>query len=154
MSDSDDDNFEYANLSDSFSDESDGSESEDNDNENLDKARNWYQISINQPNVAPPRFRFEANPGCCFTLTDYDDALSYFELFFDNSLMDIILTETNRYAFQHPGSSQNLWSPITMEELYIFLAITILQGIIRKPEIRMYWSKVEIFQSPIFSEAP
>ncbi|XP_035208278.1 piggyBac transposable element-derived protein 4-like [Stegodyphus dumicola] len=76
--------------------------------------------------------------------------LSYFELFFDNSLMDIILTETNGYAFQHPGSSQNLWSPITMEELYIFLAITILQGIIRKPEIRMYWSKVEIFQSPIF----
>ncbi|GFY72831.1 hypothetical protein TNIN_48291 [Trichonephila inaurata madagascariensis] len=59
MRDSDD--YEYANLSESFSDERecrlrDGSESEDNDDEFLAVARNWYQISTNQPNVATPRY--------------------------------------------------------------------------------------------------
>ena len=45
------------------------------------------------------------------------------------------------------------WTELNMDELHIFLALNILMGIIRKPEIEMYWSVRRIFYTPIFSNS-
>lgn len=152
MSDSE---LEYANLSESDSEESDytETESEVSDNDaNLDLARNWYTISTNQPVPAPPRYPFIGATGCTFALAEQLDVLAYYQLFFDDSLINHIVTETNIFAQQQPGSASRSWSPVTAEELHVFFGMKILQGIVNKPEERMYWTTSEVFETPIFSK--
>lgn len=146
--------FECANLSESGSDDdSDVDYSDDDDNaENLDIVRDWCLLSANHPKPAPPRFPFLGTPGCRFILDDETDELSYFQLFFDDLLINMLVTETNRFAQQSQSSSTKQWSPVTVAEIQIFLAIKILQGIIQKPVERMYWTSSEIFETPIFSK--
>lgn len=153
MSDSESES-DYVNLSESGSESDDNEvESEESEHEsNLNLERDWYPCNTNQPVPAPPRFPFVSSQGCTFTLPEENDVLSYFQLFFDNSLINLIVTETNRFAQQKLGSSSTTWSPVTVEEMNIFLAIHILQGIIKKPEERMYWTSSEVFETPIFTK--
>ncbi|XP_023228023.1 piggyBac transposable element-derived protein 4-like [Centruroides sculpturatus] len=153
MSDSE---FECSDLSGSESDESftSGSDLEYSDNfdGNIDSSKEWCEINTENPPPPPPRFRFLATPGCTFTLNDMFDPLEYFRLFFDIKLINIIVKETNRYAMQQPKRTRKHWDSITTEDIYVFLTICIIQGIIHKPEERMYWNTNEIFLTPIFSK--
>lgn len=142
--------YEYANLSESGSEDSDIYSSDSEDSSDEDIAVDWKQISDSQPNPPPPRFQFVATPGTTFLFEDNFDVLEYFKLFFDDSLLDIIVLETNRYAEQHPGRSTSQWKNVDKNEMMIFLAICILQGLIKKPEERMYWSSNEMWSTPIF----
>ncbi|XP_046145951.1 piggyBac transposable element-derived protein 4-like [Osmia bicornis bicornis] len=152
MSDSE---SEYANLSQNGSEESDSKieiESEESDdNANLDLAGNWYVIT-NQFVPAPPRYPFIGAPGCTFAPPEQLDVFFYYQLFFDDSLINHIVTETNKFAQQQRGLASRSWSPVTFEEMHVFLAMTILQGIVIKPEERMYWTTSELFETPIFSK--
>ena len=79
--------------------------------------------------------------------------LQYFKLLFSHELMDIIATETNRYAGQwmevhtqflrnKPKSLVNEWIKVgktSAKELYAFVAVVLSMGLIRKPTIRSYW---------------
>lgn len=155
MSDSE---SEYANLSESGSEESDteienDTESEEsNDDANFNLARNWYVISTNRPVPAPQRYTFIGARGCTFAPPEQHDVLSYYQLFFDDSLINHIVTQTNIFAQQQPGPAAKSWLPVTVEELHIFLGMKILQGIVSKPEERMYWTTSEVFETPIFSK--
>ncbi|XP_023228763.1 piggyBac transposable element-derived protein 4-like [Centruroides sculpturatus] len=153
MSDSE---FECSNLSESESDESftSGSdlESSDSFDGNIDSSKKWYRINAENPPAAPPRFPFLATPGCSFTLNDVLDPLEYFRLFFDINLVNIIVKETNRYAMQQPKASRKHWDSVITEDIYVFLTICIIQGIIHKPDEKMYWTRNEIFLTPIFSK--
>ena len=67
--------------------------------------------------------------------------LDYFQLFFDDNMMQRILNETNLYYSQnlvddrqHPSN----WQDVISIEMYTFLAITMLTGIIRKNTINDY----------------
>ncbi|KAG8237378.1 hypothetical protein J437_LFUL013013 [Ladona fulva] len=85
----------------------------------------------------------------------------YFELFFDDDLIKIIVTETNRYAEQFLAheketilSLKNLqfhkWVPTTLNEIRVYLGLLMLMGIIQKPSLRMYFSRQHILETPFF----
>jgi len=42
--------------------------------------------------------------------------------------------------------------PINIEEMNVFIALLILQGIIRKPELEMYFATNELLATPIFNK--
>ncbi|XP_029833924.2 piggyBac transposable element-derived protein 4 [Ixodes scapularis] len=93
------------------------------------------------------------------TVQDERNPLEFFELFFDDEVIALIVQETNRYASQFlakyrttNGSHAAAWKLLTAQELKVFLALILLQGIIDKPELAMYWSTRRIFQTPIFGE--
>lgn len=163
MSDSSDSELsdsEYVNLEESGSDEtdenndsaSDSDTSSESDSETtLQNARMWCPLNVNIPNSAPPRYTFIGNSGCTFHVPDNNNVLFYFHQFFDDELLEILVTETNRYASQQPNTTNHTWQIVTKNEMFIFLAINILQGVIRKPTERLYWSNAEIFSTPIFS---
>ncbi|XP_018367242.1 PREDICTED: piggyBac transposable element-derived protein 4-like, partial [Trachymyrmex cornetzi] len=46
----------------------------------------------------------------------------------------------------------NKCDSITMDELYTFQALLILMGIVKKPEIKMYWCKDPMLETPFFSK--
>ena len=67
------------------------------------------------------------------------DPLSLFSLFFDDSLVGLIVEETNRYAEECLRGTNKQWST-NAEEVRAYMGFLILMGINHLPEIRDYWS--------------
>ena len=77
------------------------------------------------------------------------DPLGLFSLFFDDSLISLIVDETNRYATQALQGTEKEWST-NAEEIKAYLGFMILMGVNKLPEIRDYWSTNEFLHySPI-----
>ena len=66
------------------------------------------------------------------------NAMEYLLLLWPASLCELMAVETDRYAFQKGASS---WQSVSLPEIWMFLAITILMGIKRLPRISNYWSR-------------
>ena len=82
--------------------------------------------------ILPPDFPPSAHP--------YD----YFALFFTPTLLQIITSNTNRYAnLQRMRVKQERarqWRDLVVEEIYVFLGVLIYMGIHEEPRIDMYWN--------------
>lgn len=59
----------------------------------------------------------------------------YFRYFIDNEMIRNIVNQTNLYSVQKNGSSVNT----TVQEIEVFLGITIMTSIVKLPALRMYW---------------
>lgn len=84
-----------------------------------------------------------------------NNAIEYFLNYFDNNVVDIIVEETNRYYEQNPvGERQKMieWTNVSRNEIYTFLAITMLMGNVRKSQISDYWCTNPLISTPIFSQ--
>ena len=42
------------------------------------------------------------------------------------------------------------WTAINRDEMWMYLTITLIMGIVQKPEFDMYWINVTLFETPIF----
>lgn len=62
----------------------------------------------------------------------------FFKLFFDQSLLNHIVQESNRYAQQ-----KNVELKLTLNELYVVLGAFLLSGYGKYPNRRLYWSSDE-----------
>ncbi|KAH6938427.1 hypothetical protein HPB50_009169 [Hyalomma asiaticum] len=77
--------------------------------------------------------------------------VEYFKLFFDEGLVSNILAETNKHAKKTPKrrlprkSRLLLWPNTDRVEMYCFLAVVFLTGIVRKYVLRDYWPKNIMF---------
>ncbi|CAH1986982.1 unnamed protein product [Acanthoscelides obtectus] len=81
--------------------------------------------------------------------------LMCFKQFFSEALLEHIVIETNRYADDTsqtaPSTSrQNKWKPTCHDELYVFLAVTILMVHTKKRKINDYWATDPLIVTPIF----
>ena len=77
-----------------------------------------------------------------------------FELFVDDELYDLLLTETNRYARQRPISQSahmRAWTSVTLREMQAFLALCIMTGIVTVPSLHAYWSTDPLMRTYLFS---
>ena len=64
-----------------------------------------------------------------------------FHLFFSTSLVGLIVRETNEYAHLVLGEgAQEKWSDVKEEDIWAFLGFTLLMGINRLPQLRLYWN--------------
>ena len=77
------------------------------------------------------------------------DPEQMFSLFFDDQVIHLIVTETNRYAAQCRGDST--WTT-NEQEVKAYLGFHVLMGINHLPEIHDYWSNDErLHYAPIAS---
>ena len=72
-----------------------------------------------------------------FNVPDNVSANDFFSQLFGDSIMDIIVTETNRYARQKLSNTPRLekWKDITKQELRAYFGICIIMGINNLPRI-------------------
>ncbi|GFY39413.1 piggyBac transposable element-derived protein 4, partial [Trichonephila inaurata madagascariensis] len=157
----DDFDFDTESLSSFESDEDfvhsiSSSEDDSSDEEDFSSVRQWCKIDSSSP--APSRFSFIGDVGMKACVTNISDPLEYFELFFTDEIVNHIVTETNIFAAENLNkfkskehSRTHHWSETNANELRIFFATLILQGIITKPTVRMFWSKRKLIETPSFS---
>ncbi|KAH7952945.1 hypothetical protein HPB49_002969 [Dermacentor silvarum] len=145
VSDSDSDVFTLDIASDD--DESDG---DDDHGDALSSARVWQCVNTDNPPPAPPRFPFSSVPGILWQPTDENAILGWFHVFFDWGIIDVIVTETNHYAVAYFAARVSTWKPVHHDEIMVFCALIILQGIVAKPQVEMYWSTKQALEAPVF----
>jgi len=96
------------------------------------------------------------NAGISSDLELGNDPIDYFELFFDQKIMEYIAEETNRYRQQNSSSSttshQAQWYTTNFKEMYVFIATTMLMGTVQKNKLRDYWSVDPVIITPIYRE--
>ncbi len=95
-----------------------------------------------------PQFLPKMTPGPINIPPATSFAVDYFQLYFDTSLMNEFVINTNIMGakiFESKkkgpnGSHMGRWSPTSMAELYRLFGVLLHMGIKRLPSIRSYWS--------------
>ena len=79
-------------------------------------------------------------------IPDGTSSLDIFCRFFTDEVWDLLVTETNRYAHDHPSTKPNarVYDDVDIDEMKAFIGVLILMGILRLPRLEMYWSTSEL----------
>ena len=90
---------------------------------------------------------------------DEFDPIDFFILFVNDDFLNVIVTETNRYAetrLANDGlpefSRVKKWRPVDLEEMKVFFGLVIAMGLVQKNDIQDYWSVDETDETPFFSK--
>ena len=81
--------------------------------------------------------------------------VDFFNLFFDQNLMQLIVDQTNLYhnQMQETTSKKHPWFDVTIDEMYVFLATTMLMSFMEKDKLLHYLSPDGLMTTPIFNES-
>lgn len=118
---------------------------------------NWQEVPNNVKNIP-----FTAIAGLCLdvseTLETNCNELDLFTLFCGDELFEMIARETNDYAVQEINralrknlKSDKSWTCVTKDELKSYVALYIAMSQVKKPDIKMNWSKRKIIETPFYS---
>jgi hypothetical protein len=87
------------------------------------------------------------------------DIVQTFLLFFTEDFVNNIVQETNTYAQQFIcgkvfplRSPARQWVPVTVNEMYVVIALFLLMGIISKPTLNSYFSPKRLLYTPAFPD--
>lgn len=68
-----------------------------------------------------------------------------FFLFFTRTLLEYIVLQSNKYAFECMGGEKyESWEKITVDELTAFMGFMLLMGVVRLPSTHDYWKRDEV----------
>ena len=108
-------------------------------------------------NYFPCRRSFQGTPGVqVHELDENSSPLEIFEQFLTPELILHITNETNRYAAEHPRSRSaspshmRSWFDTTPDEMSVFLSMIIIMGLMPKPELKSYWTRDPVLETPFF----
>ena len=112
----------------------------------------------NEPNVVP-KIKFTGTPGLKIQMNS-TQPIDFFKLFSTDDLINMMVTETNRYADQEinkhrplrRSSRLNLWKPVDHQEICKFLGILLHMGSVKLPTFEHYWSTDILCRFPMFSK--
>ncbi|XP_023213058.1 piggyBac transposable element-derived protein 4-like [Centruroides sculpturatus] len=159
--------------SDSSEEERKNDEEDDNDDsenilhEEIDDSENILDEEIidDWMDTAGPREPFPAHDRGVIHINFSENPTpkDIFDYFFPQELIELIVKETNKYAndcielrqkkgLQKRNSRDKKWTDTNPDEIRILLALIILQGIVVKPTVQMYFSTREIVETPFFNQ--
>ena len=112
----------------------------------------------NEPNVVP-KIKFTGTPGLKIQMNSIQP-IDFFKLFLTDDLINMMITETNRYADQEinkhcplrKSSRLNLWKPVDHQEMCQFLGILLHMRCVKLPTFEPYWSTNILYKFPMFSK--
>ena len=95
---------------------------------------------------------YTLQPGCSADVGG-NSPLEYFSLLFSNDMLEHIVTQTNLSHDLGPHSRVRRWSKAVhdLSELQRFLAIIIIMGLVRYPQIESHWSTLWPYSNAQFS---
>ncbi|KAM3940653.1 LOW QUALITY PROTEIN: piggyBac transposable element-derived protein 4-like [Leptodactylus fuscus] len=106
-------------------------------------------------NYVPQIPKYTGTPGIKFdtAVREFD----FFNFFFSEDLIELMVVQTNLFAEQYktknPGaflSQPHRWTPVTVNEMYIFWGLLLNMGLVKKPSLRDYWSTDILYYTPLY----
>lgn len=124
------------------------SELSSSDNEPLNQivwhSKYFAPVQINQ---------FTEHSGPTHPLGPESQELDFFQLFFDDDLFKLIVSETNRHAeFCMTTQPDSKWQPISVPELKAFFGLNVALSVMQVPTYTLAWGNSNLFSIPGVSE--
>ena len=106
-------------------------------------------------NMASSPPTFQGTAGITADLSQLNEPIEFFELFLDDKFLDDVCQKTHQYYNSNAGKSKKTrdshergWSRPDVIEMKAFLGVILFTGIVKKPNLRDYWSESFLFGSP------
>ena len=120
----------------------------------------WEPFDIVDEELLDDTFPFSETEGLKVWMNQQQNVLEFLQLYLTEEILELIVIETNRFANQfileNPDKASNSylknWTDLTVNELQVFIGLVIVMGIVHKPNINSYWSRDELYNTPIFSK--
>jgi hypothetical protein len=135
----------------STSDSSDIQDSGDDDYGSCrsdDEGPDFAEITTGQEVPYAHTFYYAETPGPKHVPPPGSEPILYFDLFFNESLWNLLAQETNRYAdeflaahrYVSQGSRIRCWHEVTVTEMKAFVAVLLEMSITKRSSIMSYWT--------------
>ena len=126
--------------------------------EELNEVDKW--ITVSDSYTVPTDILFDDVCGVLDqSLTPESSPVEILNKLISEDVISLMVSETNRFAEQYltgvelkPKSRSHCWHLTDNSEMRKFIGILYLMGIVRKPEIRHYWSSDPVLSTPIVNE--
>ena len=126
-------------------------EEEKNEEEGI-RGSNWTDIPSGWTQQWLPEYNLMSGPSDRLP-ENIQSTSDYFRLFFDQEVLTLLVSETNRYAsqyYQENPSCMNSalyreWKDVTMEKMFLYINLLIHMGLTKFPKVSYHWSKNELY---------